>query len=1015
MTARKLASGLAIRPDESGLVLPLVMLFAITQMSHAVGANSADALFFVRFGVGDLPLMIAVSGVAVMIVTLLHGLGLARRGPRRWLWLAASASALWAGLGWASTWLGQTWAYAVIWVSTQVIIWVTFTMMWNGAESACNTRQAKRLFPLFAAGGILGGVAGNLLSGPAASLFGTEQLLLAQALLLAGSAVLFYRIRHLFADHPATASPSLGADLRAAVATVRSSRLLMLAAATALLMSVLFFFVVFPFNEAVASAFGSEAQVAGYLGVFSSIAAAATFLFSLLVTKRLFARVGIVLALVAVPVVYLAGFSLWLASFGLAAAALVRGAQWVAVNAIGLTAYAALFNVVPSRRRGQVMTFMTAVPAQVGTVVAGLALIAGSAFSRQSRFGTGLVLAIGLLVIVMAMRPAYYDAVVAAVRHGLVGVLAVPQRGLVTPVDADARRVLLDHLDDARAETRALALSALAHSEDESSASQIEPFLADESPLVRVTAFDSMSALNHERILEQAQTLITDPAHEMRLRVLAVLASAGEPEHLAIITEALNDPHPRVAAAAAAILGGEVAMTRIAGLLATQESKTVGAVLEEMARARGSLVVDPTPYLVHSDRHIRAVAAAAYPFWRRDPAQLLPGLDDPALWVRRASAQALAQFPEGRRLLEGVLESGTVRATDEALRAITPMETLEPRFIRWASQEARRASRLRTLKAALVSASPTPTLEYLVRVVGARSARLERWVLMAVTTAATWEVMPIVERGLRSNHPETRANAVEAMEMTGDRGALAILMPLLEWSPNGPVPDPRSALRDLLSDFDPWLRALATRCLAEEIATDLAALRDTSAQDQSVIVRSALPVWSHVTTERYDTLNPMDRVMALHRVPMFSELDPEDLELIAKGTEEVRFEANEPIYQDGAEASEMLVIVEGNAVVSKNRNSAREVIQIYGSGEHVGELALLSGGVRSADVSAGEQGLHGIVVTKDDLLSILEERPAVALGMLTILAKRLSEQTSNRASPGRANSSELGLAAPGLE
>jgi CRP-like cAMP-binding protein len=72
------------------------------------------------------------------------------------------------------------------------------------------------------------------------------------------------------------------------------------------------------------------------------------------------------------------------------------------------------------------------------------------------------------------------------------------------------------------------------------------------------------------------------------------------------------------------------------------------------------------------------------------------------------------------------------------------------------------------------------------------------------------------------------------------------------------------------------------------------------------------------------------------------------------------------------------------------------MIHIYGSSEHVGELALLGGGVRSADVSAGESGLHGIVITKDDLLSILEERPTVAMGMLTTLAKRLTDQTLNR-------------------
>jgi CRP-like cAMP-binding protein len=129
---------------------------------------------------------------------------------------------------------------------------------------------------------------------------------------------------------------------------------------------------------------------------------------------------------------------------------------------------------------------------------------------------------------------------------------------------------------------------------------------------------------------------------------------------------------------------------------------------------------------------------------------------------------------------------------------------------------------------------------------------------------------------------------------------------------------------------------------------------------------------------------------------MFSELDPEDLELIARATAEVRYQAQEPIYVDGAEAREMLVIVAGSAVVSKARGSNVDLIQTYGPGEHVGELALLGGGVRSADVTAGDEGLHGIVITKDDLTSILEERPTVALGMLTTLAQRLAHQTTEQ-------------------
>ena len=63
------------------------------------------------------------------------------------------------------------------------------TFVWNLAGEACDARQAKRLFPLFASAGILGSVIGNAVTGVVARLLGTDNLLLLYAVLLA---VAFY-------------------------------------------------------------------------------------------------------------------------------------------------------------------------------------------------------------------------------------------------------------------------------------------------------------------------------------------------------------------------------------------------------------------------------------------------------------------------------------------------------------------------------------------------------------------------------------------------------------------------------------------------------------------------------------------------------------------------------------------------------------------------------------------------------------------------------------------------------
>ncbi|MFZ0626948.1 MAG: HEAT repeat domain-containing protein, partial [Acidimicrobiia bacterium] len=579
----RLLAALGVRGGEKQLVGWMAALFALTQASHGLGANSADALFFLRFGVEKLPLMILLSGAAVMVMTLIYAAGLGYRGSARWLPLTAGVSALWVVLEWSGVFLDNRVIYPVIWVSTQMLIMVTFTMMWNAAESSCDTRQAKRLFPVFATAGVAGGVIGNLVTGPLASVFGAPSLLLAQAILLGSSAVVLLRLRPRFHEEDPDQPVSIRSEMSAALANVRSSGLLRLAALAAFSLSALFFLVVFPFSEAVAAAYPSEAEVAGFLGLFASAATALTFFVSLFVTNRLFSRLGIVLSLMIVPLVYAGGFGLWLASFGLFTAAVVRGFQWIGVNAVWGTAFPAVFNVLTGRRRGQVMAFMSAIPAQVGTMTAGVILIAGEALGRSARFGIGLLIALVGVVVVASMRPAYRLAVLEAVRRGLVGVFSVAQRGLSLPVDRDAAQLLTSYLADDRPEARAFAATALAQAPMSEGVSGVEALLEDESPLVRSAAFDSLCVLDPERVDRHVAVALSDKAPQVRLQAIRFLNGRPEEERSAAEV-GLTDPDPRVRAAAALVVGGVRGGETARRLLSDRDPRAVAAMLDEVGR-----------------------------------------------------------------------------------------------------------------------------------------------------------------------------------------------------------------------------------------------------------------------------------------------------------------------------------------------------------------------------------------------------------------------------------------------
>jgi CRP/FNR family transcriptional regulator, cyclic AMP receptor protein len=85
----------------------------------------------------------------------------------------------------------------------------------------------------------------------------------------------------------------------------------------------------------------------------------------------------------------------------------------------------------------------------------------------------------------------------------------------------------------------------------------------------------------------------------------------------------------------------------------------------------------------------------------------------------------------------------------------------------------------------------------------------------------------------------------------------------------------------------------------------------------------------------------------------------------------------------------MLIIVEGEVTVSRPQEGSAGFIRTVRSGDYVGELSLLRGQPRSADVTAGPEGVRGLILSGAELHAILDERPEAAMAMLATLAERL--------------------------
>ena len=137
------------------------LLFGLVELGRAVGGSAADALFFLRFGVDNLPYMYIILGALNFICALVYAALLGRGDKGRFFSVMFGLFALTLVAERLALILNLRALYPVLWLSVNIVSLLLGTLEWSAAGEICDARQAKRLFPLFVSSGILGGLVGS--------------------------------------------------------------------------------------------------------------------------------------------------------------------------------------------------------------------------------------------------------------------------------------------------------------------------------------------------------------------------------------------------------------------------------------------------------------------------------------------------------------------------------------------------------------------------------------------------------------------------------------------------------------------------------------------------------------------------------------------------------------------------------------------------------------------------------------------------------------------------------------
>tara|TARA_B100001758_G_scaffold82174_1_gene69874 strand:- start:3018 stop:3701 length:684 start_codon:yes stop_codon:yes gene_type:complete len=142
----------------------------------------------------------------------------------------------------------------------------------------------------------------------------------------------------------------------------------------------------------------------------------------------------------------------------------------------------------------------------------------------------------------------------------------------------------------------------------------------------------------------------------------------------------------------------------------------------------------------------------------------------------------------------------------------------------------------------------------------------------------------------------------------------------------------------------------------------------------------------------------MKKIELLQTVSIFWDLKPEELGYIAEKMIARRYENGNYIFLEDSEGEQCFFVLKGSVKVTRLSKDGREVIlAMLNKGDFFGEMSLLDGESRSANVIALEK-TEVLTLDRNDFLDVVNDYPQIAVQLLKELAGRLRKSDRQIAS-----------------
>ncbi len=125
---------------------------------------------------------------------------------------------------------------------------------------------------------------------------------------------------------------------------------------------------------------------------------------------------------------------------------------------------------------------------------------------------------------------------------------------------------------------------------------------------------------------------------------------------------------------------------------------------------------------------------------------------------------------------------------------------------------------------------------------------------------------------------------------------------------------------------------------------------------------------------------------------MFRDFDWHDIETLSEYTQAYEAPKGLTLFKEGDIGNYVCLIIKGKVdVYKRDLNDNEKIVAQIGAGKTLGEMAIIDGELRSASAITAEQ-TDLILLTKDNFLRILNEKPGLAARILLQVSRLLSQR-----------------------